>query len=68
VAEAVTPDIVMMDLSEVTFMGSSGLRILMSTHQHCKVQNTPMHVLDPAPSVQRVMELLGLDRLFTVNS
>lgn len=64
VADAAPPDIVVVDLSGVTFLDSTGLRVLVTAYEQCQEHGTPMGVLDPTAPVRRIMELTGLaDRL-----
>ncbi len=56
---------VRVDLSQVTFMDSTGLNALIAIRNHCE----PHHVLvleGPPPQVRRILEVSGLDGLFTI--
>ncbi len=65
--DAALPKKLVMDLSGVTFMDSSGIGLVMGRYQVMKniggrvsLQNTPVHI-------RKVMRLAGLDRYATIN-
>ncbi|QEC48590.1 STAS domain-containing protein [Baekduia soli] len=65
--EAAMPDadVIVIDLKSVTFMDSSGLHLLIRAHQHARDQGRTF-ALDRqlSPSVQRLLELTAMDRVF----
>jgi anti-sigma B factor antagonist len=57
--------VVVVELSEVNFMSSAGLRILAATHEKlCK--SGRLAVVASNPVVSRAIELSGLDQLFSL--
>jgi anti-anti-sigma factor len=48
---------VSLDLGEVTFMDSSGLRLLLDTHRQALREGREFEVRRPSPAVRRVIEL-----------
>ena len=53
-----------LDMSGVTFMDSSGLRVLIDAHQAAAGRGTQLVVHEPSPSVRRILEIAGvLDHL-----
>ncbi len=56
-------DIVWVDLSAVTFLDSSGLVALQRLHQRTTGDGASFKLIDPSPSVERVLQLTGLDEL-----
>lgn len=57
------------DLSGLTFMDSSGLRIILSAHAAARREGPPLTLVAGPPSVQRVFEITGVvDRLRFVES
>jgi anti-sigma B factor antagonist len=48
------------DLSQVEFMDSSGLRVLLETHEACESRDVKLVVLNPSPAVHRLLEITGL--------
>src|SRR5690606_32278084 len=51
---------VVLDLSQVTFIDSTGLGVLVQAKQRIEAAGRSMKVRDPQPRVQRVLELGGL--------
>jgi stage II sporulation protein AA (anti-sigma F factor antagonist) len=51
---------VVVDLSEVSFMDSSGLRVLLAA---CQPADDPRDIVlaNPSPTVKRLLEITGLD-------
>jgi anti-anti-sigma factor len=49
-----------LDLSELTFIDSSGIHLVISTAQRARSEGWSFTVRDPQPAVLRVIELLGL--------
>ena len=54
------------DLSEVNFMDSSGLGLIMGRYSLVKELGGEMKVLNPCKSVLRVLELAGFNRLIKI--
>jgi anti-sigma B factor antagonist len=52
--------VVVVDLSEVTFMDSSGLTALVRCSRHADARGSTLVVRDPQPAVRRVLEISGL--------
>ena len=57
------PDTIVFDLSELQFMDSSGITLLVSVAQRAEVE-----LRNPQPIVRRVLELTGLLEVFHLNS
>ena len=56
-----------LDMSEVGFISSVGLRVLVATRKKCRRYNRGDLVLaDPSPGVRRTLELAGFYTLFDV--
>lgn len=66
-AEARPPTVVVADLAEVTFLGSTGLAVLMDVDKRCREQRTPLRVVATGPGVVRPLEVTGLDRILTID-
>jgi anti-anti-sigma factor len=54
-----SPSSVIIDMSEVTFMDSAGLHVLIDTHRRA-----PVTIRSPQPFVRRLLELSGLLDVF----
>jgi anti-sigma B factor antagonist len=57
---------VIIDLSELTHMDSSGLAALISSHQLTQERSGRLALVISSESVRRTVEVRGLDRLFTI--
>ena len=55
-----------LDLSELTFMDSTGARSLVRVHHRLESIGRRLVLVSPTPPVRRVIELLGLDGLVDV--
>ena len=49
-----------LDLSELTFLDSSGLHLVMQVHEACHADGCPLEVVPGPRSVQRVFDLAGV--------
>lgn len=49
------------DLSEVSFLGSTGMGMLVAARKQAKEAGGDLRVVRPQPSVRRVLEVTGLD-------
>jgi anti-sigma B factor antagonist len=54
---------VMLDLSHVTFIDSSGLGVLVSSHRKAESSGARLVVVHPSARTRQLMRLLGLDQL-----
>ena len=54
------------DLSRTGFVDSSGLGVLIGLHKTMVAKNGSIRILNPGESVQQVLELTRLHRLFEV--
>ena len=57
---------VVADLSAVSFMDSSGLHVMITAHNAAREAGSEFIVRAPSPNVVRVIELVGLDDMLTV--
>lgn len=60
-----TADIVV-DMAEVTFMDSSGLRVLLDVQERAAEASRQLILLRPSDSVIRLLEVSGLDAHFAI--
>lgn len=51
------------DVSELWFCDCAGLSVLLDAAQHRRAQGGQLHLLNPTPSVRRLIELIGLNGL-----
>jgi len=54
------------DLARMTFLDSSGLGALLSLHKTLALQQGRVRLLNPSPTVQQILELTRLHRVFEI--
>ncbi len=59
-------DPVGVDLSEVSYMDSSGIAALVEGFQQARAKKRRFSLVAPSPSVRGVLELARLDRVFPI--
>jgi anti-sigma B factor antagonist len=57
---------IMVDLSEVTFIDGSGLRILERCQQDCRDRGLSFGLTKPAPHIRRLLQLVDLDKVLPI--
>jgi anti-anti-sigma factor len=57
-----------LDLRDVTFMDSAGLRVLEAVHLRLGQLPEAVILRDPTPAVQRLLHLAGMEGLFAVRT
>ncbi len=60
-------DDVRVELSGVTFIDSSGLRVLVEHHHRLAGSGHTLVIVRPSRSVQRLLEIAGLDAQFHID-
>lgn len=50
----------LLDLSEVPFMDSSGMNIILRVYQEVRDGGGSVHVIDPTSAVRRILDLTGV--------
>jgi anti-sigma B factor antagonist len=55
-----------LDLSQVDYMSSAGLRELVSAVKKLRKNAGDMRIANPSPRVREVMEMAGLDTIFLI--
>jgi len=53
------------DLDEVTFISSSGLRVLIELYRHSEERGIKTRLVGVSPPVRRVLSISGLDSVLT---
>lgn len=61
---------VVVDLSEVTFLDSTGLGVLIAAMKRLRDNETggQLHLVVTRPHIQKVLEVTGLNAIFTVHA
>lgn len=57
---------VVVDLSGVEFCDSTGMNVLLTAMKRLKEQGGALELAAPRPAVQRILQVTGLDTVFTV--
>ena len=60
------PKTLVIDMSAVDFMDSSGLGLIMGRYTAMQSIGGELCVLDPSPATERIMSLAGMERIITV--
>lgn len=60
------PKQVLLELSAVDFMDSSGLGLIMGRYALVKHYGGTVSVLDPSPAVIKIMKLAGMERIVPI--
>lgn len=55
-----------LDLAGVGFVDSSGLRVLIESHQLLEARGERLTIVDPSPAVQRMFELSVVDEYLNI--
>jgi anti-sigma B factor antagonist len=61
-------DVLVLDMSDVSFMDSSGLRVLIELNQRAGEAGVGLTVRSPSRAVARLIEISGLDGVIEVSS
>lgn len=57
---------IVLDLKEVEYMSSAGLRAMVSTLKSLKRVNGDLRLANPSPRVEEVLKLAGLTSIFAI--
>jgi anti-sigma B factor antagonist len=58
--------VVVVDLGEVTFLGSVGLRVLLQANDEARHAGRTVRVVDGSAIVRRIIEVTGLEQVLSV--
>ncbi|NLG50186.1 MAG: STAS domain-containing protein [Chloroflexi bacterium] len=58
------PGMLIVDLSDVTYISSSGLRVLLMAHRRQQCQGGQLFLRNPSPKIMHIMTLCGFDQVF----
>jgi anti-sigma B factor antagonist len=59
--------VIRLDMSEVAFMDSTGAALLIELHQTIDAHGSRLEIIDPSPSVSRVLDILDLGALIEIH-
>ncbi|EJF09189.1 STAS domain-containing protein [Pontibacter sp. FD36] len=60
---AASSGFVLIDCSELTYISSAGLGVLLAAFQACNLKEMDLVMVNMQPKIRNVFEILGLDRL-----
>jgi anti-sigma B factor antagonist len=61
------PDRVVIDMSGVEFCDSTGMNVLLSALKRMRERGGVLEVAAPRPAVRKILQVTGLDSVFTVH-
>jgi anti-sigma B factor antagonist len=56
-----------MDLSQMSYLDSSGLGALVAVHKTASSRNGVVRLLNPSPPIEQILELARMDELFDIS-
>jgi anti-anti-sigma factor len=59
---------IMVDLTPVAFMDSTGLTVLLAAHQHAQAGGRSIRLICPAGPVRRVFRMTGAEQVLPIHS
>ncbi|MBW3557532.1 MAG: STAS domain-containing protein [Actinobacteria bacterium] len=59
-------DEVVLDLSGLRFIDSSGLSVLVGVHKQLRDAGRELVIASPPPAARRIFDISGLDRVLTI--
>ena len=62
------PDELILDLSRVSFMDSSGLGLILGRYTKAVEMGISFKVANPTPQIKRILDLAGTERLIKIES
>ncbi len=60
------PQTLVVDMSAVSFIDSSGLGVLVSAEKDMRTTGHGLRLVAPRPQIERLLEMTGLNEVFTV--
>lgn len=61
------PTLLILDFSDVTFMDSSGIGLVMGRYRTLLKTGAELHISGTSPQIYKVMKLAGLERLARID-
>jgi len=58
--------VVELDFSDVEFIDSSGLSVLVAAHKRAKARDIALVLTNPTPATRRVFTIAGIDEVITI--
>ncbi|GII53493.1 anti-sigma factor antagonist [Planotetraspora thailandica] len=60
-------DVLILDLSHVSFCDASGLRVLVGIQRRTRQRGITLRLAGPSPLMTRLLQITGLDQSFTIH-
>ena len=57
---------IVVDMSGVDFCDSTGMNVLLAAHRRAREQGGDLELASPRPAVRKVLQVTGLEAVFTV--
>ena len=57
---------IVIDMSAIEFVDSSGLRVLIEAHQKARAEDRSVQLANPSTAVSRLLEISGIDHYLNV--
>ena len=61
------PSLLVLDFSDITFMDSSGIGLIMGRYRNLARRGASLHITGTSPQLYKVMKLSGIERLATLD-
>jgi anti-sigma B factor antagonist len=61
------PELIVVDLSNLTFIDSSGLHALVTGHELCRARGHALSIIPGSANVQRLFELTGMSEVLPLS-
>ena len=61
--EEFSPNLLILDFADVTFMDSSGIGLVMGRYRQMQLRSGEVKVINTSPAITKIMRLAGFERL-----
>lgn len=62
------PTLLILDFSEISFMDSSGIGLVMGRYRNLAQRRAQLHITGTSPQIYKMMRLAGMERLATIDT
>lgn len=60
------PSLLILDFSEITFMDSSGIGLVMGRYKNLQKNGAKLHLVNLSDNIYKIMKLAGIERLAVI--
>ena len=57
---------IVVDMSGVEFCDSTGMNVLLAAHRRAREQGGDLELASPRPAIRKILQVTGLETVFTV--